>query len=394
MLAKELRIPRERTLFVLAVVFSSIIWLLLTISLFGIGVVFIALALLVGHCLLMAHVLGNGVRVGPQQLPELWARIETASRKLGMDKPPEAYVLQSGGLLNAFATKILSRRFIIIYSDLLEACGLDTDELGRPNELDFVIGHEIGHLAAGHVGMRWFLLPSFFVPLLGSAYSRACEYSCDRCGHAVVGDLTVSSRALAILAAGPRAARRMSLDAFVDQRRDTRRFWMAVFELNSTHPFLSKRVAALREQESQGAAEPVGRNPLAYPLAPLFGVASGNPAGAMLLAVVVMVVFAVGARGLVNQLVGPKGSGAPAAGVDPETAAALRALEQANAGAAPAPGAPASAGTAAGAPPDSLPPGERRNKSKRTRNQGVWAPGLRGQPQSQPASSNRPMFDR
>jgi Zn-dependent protease with chaperone function len=294
MLARELRTPRERTLFLLSAIFSSIVWLLLLISIVGIiyGLIFGALALVV-HCLFMAHVIGNGVRVGPRQLPDLMRRIEAAAHKLGLDRVPEAYVLQAGGLLNAFATKILSRRFLIIYSDLLEASDSqngDGDGAGseHPNELDFVIGHELGHVAAGHLATRLFLLPARVLPLLGPAYSRACEYTCDRCGHAAAGDLTVSSRALAILAAGPKTARRIDLDAYVDQQRETGRFWMGIYELNATHPFLSKRVAALRRWQGQGALESIGRNPLSYLLAPLFGLAGGGPQSALLIIVAVI----------------------------------------------------------------------------------------------------------
>jgi Zn-dependent protease with chaperone function len=301
MSAKELRTSRERTLFGISAVFSTVVWLALIVSVVGaLYGVFIALFVLIAHCLLLAHLIGNGVRIGPRQLPDLHARIEAAAAKLGLGAAPEAYIVQSGGLLNAFATKILSRRFIIIYSDLVEACEGDGTARG-PNELDFVIGHELGHVAAGHLAFQFFLLPARILPLVGPAYSRACEYTCDRCGHEVVADLTVSSRALAILAAGPRTARRMDLDAFVDQRQDTRRFWMAVYELNATHPFLSKRVAALRHWRQQGAAAPVGRNPWAYPLAPFFGVLAGNAAPAVGMLVIVMVVAAAIAVPMVKQ---------------------------------------------------------------------------------------------
>jgi Zn-dependent protease with chaperone function len=293
MLARELRTPRERTLFLLSAIFSSIVWLVLLISIVGMvySLIFGALALAV-HCLFMAHVIGNGVRVGPRQLPDLMRRIEAAAHKLGLDRVPEAYLLQAGGLLNAFATKILSRRFIIIYSDLLEASDGQPCDGGaateHANELDFVIGHELGHLAAGHLTTRLFLLPARLLPLLGPAYARACEYTCDRCGQAVTGDLAVSSRALAILAAGPRTARRIDLDAYVDQRRETGRFWMGIYELNATHPFLSKRVAALRRWQGQGTLDPVGRNPLSYLLAPLFGFAAGGPQSALLIIVLIV----------------------------------------------------------------------------------------------------------
>jgi len=322
MLARDLRTSRERTLYTISAIFSAIVWLGLLISIVGIicGALVGLLALVV-HCLFMAHVIGNGVRVGPRQLPDLMRRIEAAAHKLGMDRIPEAYVLQAGGLLNAFATKLLSRRFIIIFSDLLEASDAD-DGSGRAIELDFVIGHELGHLAAGHLASRLFLLPARILPWLGPAYSRACEYTCDRCGHAVTGDLEVSSRALAILAAGPRAARRIDLDAFVDQRRETGRFWMGIYELNASHPFLSKRVAALRSLHGQSALEPVRRNPFSYLLAPFFGFASGGPQMAVMIVVIYAGVAAAIAIPRLKQQMGMSGAGAgtsnPAFHFDPE----------------------------------------------------------------------------
>ena len=140
---------------------------------------------------------------------------------------------------------------------------------------------------------------------MGAAYSRACEYTCDRCGFAVVEDLGVASRALAILAAGPATARRMDLDAFVEQRRETGNFWMAVYELNASHPFLSKRVAALREWQQQGSAAPLGRNPWAYPVAPFLGAMTGNPAAAVGMVLVVFALAAAVALPRLKQQLGP-----------------------------------------------------------------------------------------
>ena len=87
---------------------------------------FVALAILVGQALFLAHIRGNGVRVGAGQLPDLQRRIERAAQQLGLAQVPEVYVVQAGGVLNAFATKFLSRRFVILYSELLDAC----DRLG------------------------------------------------------------------------------------------------------------------------------------------------------------------------------------------------------------------------------------------------------------------------
>ncbi len=297
MLAQSLRSSKERTLFVVAMAFSSLVWLGLVVSLVGLLYApFVALGIVIAHGLFLAHITGNGLRIGSRQLPELYAKVQVAAEQLGLDAVPEVYVVQGGGILNAFATKLLSRRFVILNAEILDACQ-DADAArgdvdGAKSTLDFVIGHELGHLALGHLSWSWLLAPAKLVPLLGAAYSRACEYSCDACGAAVAGDLETSSRALAVLAAGGRQAGKVNLDAFVEQRHDTGGFLMAVYELNTTHPFLSKRVASLRQAQTPGTAPALGRNPFAYVLAPFFGVAMGGASSILLVYVCMIGVLA------------------------------------------------------------------------------------------------------
>ncbi len=140
------------------------------------------------------------------------------------------------------------------------------------------------------------------VPWLGPAYSRACEYTCDRYGLVAAGDLEQSARGLAVLAAGGKCARQLSLAAFEEQRLESGSFWMSVLELVSSHPFLCKRVAALREYAQPGSVSPVQRSALAFVLAPFFGIAAaplgGGGASLMIIAIVgVMAALAIhGAR--------------------------------------------------------------------------------------------------
>src|SRR5438552_1609759 len=102
----RLRTRKEQQLFAIGVALSSVFWLALAISLVGIAAGFALLGFLfIGHALFLAHVRGNGVRVSAKQLPDLFLRCQAATRKLGMAKVPEIYVLQAGGMLNAFATK-------------------------------------------------------------------------------------------------------------------------------------------------------------------------------------------------------------------------------------------------------------------------------------------------
>ena len=282
----SLRLPRERTLFKMGVVISAIAWAALVVTVIGLVYgAFIGLFLLAARALFLAHVRGNGVRVSERQLPEVHASVKAAAERLGLDQAPEVYVVQGGGMLNAFATKLFSRRFVILLSDLVEQCR-------DPRQLDFVVGHEVGHLAAGHLRWSTFLLPFHLVPWLGAAYSRAREYTCDRCGLAVAGDLEQSARALVVLAAGGHVAGRADLGAFTAQHLETGGFWMAALELSGTHPYLCKRVAALDQVSRPHATTAVSRHPLAWLLSPVVGGLAGGPGAAPMLAIAMIGVLA------------------------------------------------------------------------------------------------------
>ncbi len=83
------RWPSEQPLFVLLVLAALAIWGLLAISIIGfIYVALIAVVLFFSHVLFITHIRGSGVRLGPEQFPELWERVATLSRQAGMAQPP------------------------------------------------------------------------------------------------------------------------------------------------------------------------------------------------------------------------------------------------------------------------------------------------------------------
>lgn len=282
MRAQELRFAGEKKLYLFSVLISVVAWAVIVVTIVGLlyGLL-IGFFLFVAHALFIAYIKGNGVKLSDAQLPNIYRKVVEASQKLGLPNVPDAYVVQAGGALNAFATKFVGRNFIVIYSDLLEACDEDS------KEADMIIGHEIGHLALGHLKFVWFLLPAHLVPWLWPAYSRQREYSCDRCGYEVAGDFGSAARGLAILAAGGKYGRQVNLDAFTKQMQDTTGFWTSVYELNASHPYLPKRIAALVNYKSPGTVPDVARHLLAYPLAPIFAV--GSPAGSGLLVMVAII---------------------------------------------------------------------------------------------------------
>jgi Zn-dependent protease with chaperone function/Tfp pilus assembly major pilin PilA len=273
MKTQELRSGSEKTLYALCALFSFFVWAVVVVTIVGLLYgLFIGFFLFAAHALFIAHIKGNGVKLSEAQLPTIYRKVVEASRKLGLNPVPEAYILQAGGALNAFAAKFVGRNFIVLYSDLIEAC----DE--ESGEMDMIIGHEVGHLALGHLKLIWFLFPARLVPWLWPAYSRQREFSCDRCGFEVAGDIDAASRGLAILAAGGKYGKQVNIDAFTKQMNDTTGIWTSVYELNASHPYLPKRIAALINYRNPGTVRETGRHILAYPLSPLFAV--GSPAGA------------------------------------------------------------------------------------------------------------------
>jgi Zn-dependent protease with chaperone function len=287
MRATSLRLEKEKKLFYVCFVFSLVLWTALIVSIIGLMYgLFIGLFILLAHAMMIVHIKGNAVKLSRDQLPEIYEKVVTAAEVLGLKDVPEVYVMQAGGILNAFATKFLGRKFVVIYSDLLEACEAES------KEMDMIIGHELGHLALGHLKWLLFLAPSRLLPWIGAAYSRAREYSCDRCGLEVVGDPEAAYRGLVVLASGGKYARKVNLNAFVRQTDEMGGFWCSIYELNASHPFLPKRIAALINWKNPGTIKIPRRSFWAYPLSPVLGVASGGAAGAPMIMVATIGIMA------------------------------------------------------------------------------------------------------
>jgi len=219
------------------VLISIGMWIMLAVSIVGVFyAIFFAIFFFLAHVAFVAHLRGSSVRIGPDQLPDLHARIEDIAGRLGMTRLPEAYVMQAGGTLNALATKFFRSHFIVLYSELLNACAEDDPAA------DFVIAHELGHVKAGHLRFQWFLIGRFF-PFIGSAYSRAREYTADRYGASICSDPSAAVRGLAILAAGPTQAKSLNLPAMMRQRHDLNTVLMMLGRWMASHPPIVDRIA-------------------------------------------------------------------------------------------------------------------------------------------------------
>src|SRR3954471_1474818 len=190
----------------------------------------------------------TGIKLTPAQFPEAYAMLADAAGRSGLSYVPDAYVVLGNGVINAAASGHGFRRFVIINSDMLEVGGAARE----PDALRFVVAHEVGHIAAGHVSY-WRILGTFasqWIPLVGSTLSRAQEYTADNYGHAIAPQGARS--AMATLAGGKYLGRSVDVDAMADRAVTEPGFFVWLVNAAASHPVLLWRMHALRDRRRAG----------------------------------------------------------------------------------------------------------------------------------------------
>lgn len=282
--------PRERWLGNITMALGILVWLLLVLGTLGIALVYVLLGFIgyvFAQSAVIAWIKGTAVRLSPTQLPELHARFTACCGYLGIQNPPEAYLLHGNGMFNAFATRFFGRDFVVLLSDVVDAME------AQPDGINFYIGHELGHIRRGHLTGHIWRAPVLWLPLLGAAYSRAQEYTCDLHGAACCEEPDSAARALVALAAGAQQWRQVDLQGYADQSAGNSGFWASFHELLAGYPWLTKRVARAIDP----AATLPSRNPLAYVLAifvPYTGRAGGGALGVLVVVAIIGVLAAAG----------------------------------------------------------------------------------------------------
>ncbi len=205
--------------------------------------------------------LGSSVRLGEDQLPEVWFAHERAYATLDLEPTPDLYLTQFP-IANAL-TIGAGHPIVVVQSGLVS--------LLDPEQLRGVFAHEAGHVLSDHVLYRTALLiimrlgslPGIPLPLLPlrtvlMEWFRAAELSCDRAAALVTRDPLAMCRTLMIIAGGAQA-KRLDLDVFMRQSMEYReqgsgleRLSRLLIDLNLTHPMPVRRVHELMEWVKHG----------------------------------------------------------------------------------------------------------------------------------------------
>ncbi len=211
--------------------------------------------------------LAGAVRASERQFPHIFELVRDGSYVLDLPDVPEVYIAQNP-LVNAMALG-RDKPFIVINTGLVN--------LYDPEELRWVVGHELGHILSGHAVYRTMLLWLIqlasriaWTPIgLGLAaiiwgleeWFRKSELSCDRAGLLAGQDVDAARRALMKLAGGAQLSE-LNPDAFREQAHeydavpDLRDSILKILQLQgNTHPFAVVRFAELDYWATHGAYE-------------------------------------------------------------------------------------------------------------------------------------------
>jgi Zn-dependent protease with chaperone function len=201
--------------------------------------------------------LAGSVKLGSEQLPDVWAAHRMACSRLDLSDVPDLYLTQFP-VTNAAAIGA-GRPMVMVNSRSVE--------LFDEEELRTVLGHEAGHIVSDHVLYRTALmillsvgtsslpmmagLPLAAVRIALLEWFRAAELTCDRAATLVNRDPLVTSRTLLVMAGGA-ASRKLNLEAFLKQANEYEEWepgWDKLarlrVELAQTHAFPVRRVSEL-----------------------------------------------------------------------------------------------------------------------------------------------------
>lgn len=198
-------------------------------------------------------VVASGVEINDHNYPELNKLVNECVQTLNIHRP---YVIISSALsgLNAMAFGSDDEPYVALSPLMVKTM--------NPTQLKFVIGHECGHVAMGHMIYHTVIsIASVFasaLPIIGPiintvgtlplmAWSRRSEVSADRAGLLCCGELEAAQRTLIQLEMPFMDASQIDIPEYVanSERFLKKGVLRKINEFDDAHPIIPKRIKAL-----------------------------------------------------------------------------------------------------------------------------------------------------
>lgn len=195
-----------------------------------------------------SELLGTAVKVSDQQYPRVWEAAKVAGAALRV-RVPAIFAAPSSSI----KVKVLGTEdapHLIVNLDLAEK--LDDTELVA------AIGHELGHVQNGHIlyatalhyltnqavfFVRWVIQPAIMTL---QAWSRRAEVTCDRASLLAVKDVDKTLAAMVKLELGLEKGSAFNAEEYLKSLPDTKKGIGRFAEMFRSHPYVPKRVQALK----------------------------------------------------------------------------------------------------------------------------------------------------
>ncbi len=163
-----------------------------------------------------------------------------------MSHPQVPVYVKRQSEMNIYTTGLWQQPIIVLTSSLVDQMG--------PDNLQFFIGREIGHIAAGHIWLRTLLKPlGADVPVFGKLLNSVVfgdwinrtEFTADRAGFIACRSLTTAVSTMLKFGIGIRLFEKLDIKEFLDQINEVRNVRGHLTEIVAEQPYLTQRVRSL-----------------------------------------------------------------------------------------------------------------------------------------------------
>jgi Zn-dependent protease with chaperone function len=199
---------------------------------------------IIGVKLQQRAAVGTMVRVGPRQFPELYGLAVKAAERLR--RPQVAVYVKRQSEMSIYTIGLWQQPIIVLTSSLVDQM--------EPDNLQFFIGREIGHIAAGHIWLRTLLKPlGADVPVFGKLLNSVVfgdwinrtEFTADCAGFIVCRSLTTAVSTMLKFGVGVRLFEKLDIKEFLDQVNEVSDVRGHLTEILAEQPYLTQRIRSL-----------------------------------------------------------------------------------------------------------------------------------------------------